>query len=397
MTPLISVAETHARLADLFGPLASETVALSEAGGRVLAGDVVAARDQPPFPASAMDGYAVRTADLEGDPTLRVVGISSAGARFTAALGPGETVRIFTGAPVPPEADRVLIQEDVDRHGDLVRPRPTPDAATHIRPAGGDFRAGARLAAPRCLTPADIALAAAMNAPTLKVFRRPLVALIATGDELVSPGETPGPDQIVASNIYGVKALLEGRGAEARILPIARDDVAALRAVIALAEGADLIVTIGGASVGDHDLVRSTASAAGLELDFYRIAMRPGKPMMAGRLGATPMIGLPGNPVSAMVCGRLFLVPAVEAMLGLGYAPPARASGRLAVDVGPNGGREHYMRATVESRDTGWTCAPLPRQDSSLLSVLSAADGLLIRPPGDPARPAGEPAEFIWL
>ncbi len=397
MAPLISVAETHARLAGLFASLASETVALSEAGGRVLAGDVIAARDQPPFAASAMDGYAVRTADLEGGPALRLVGVSSAGARFTAALGPGETVRIFTGAPVPPKADRVVIQEDVDRDGDLVRLRAGPDPATHIRPAGSDFRTGARLAAPRRLTPADIALAAAMNAPMLEVFRRPVVALIATGDELVSPGETPSPDQIVASNIYGLKALLESRGAEARILPVARDDVAALRAVIALAEGADLIVTIGGASVGDHDLVRSTASDAGLALEFYRIAMRPGKPMMAGRLGATPMIGLPGNPVSAMVCGRLFLVPAVEAMLGLGYAPPSRASGQLATDVSPNGDREHYMRATVERHASGWACEPLARQDSSLLSVLSAANALLVRPPDDPARAAGASVEFIWL
>ena len=236
-----------------------------------------------------------------------------------------------------------------------------------------------------------------MNAATVAVARRPAVALIPTGDELVMPGEEPGPDQIVASNNFGLKALLEAAGAEGRLLPIARDTPESLAAALALAAGVDLIVTIGGASVGELDLVRATALAHGLTLDFHRIAMRPGKPLLAGRLGPTPLVGLPGNPVSAMVCGRLFLRPAVEAMLGLPGALSAPVPARLGCAVGANGPRAHYMRARVEAGDAGWRCTPFPRQDSSLLSVLAESNALMVRPPGDPARDAGDRIEFIWL
>ncbi len=395
--PLLSVAEVHARLARLFAPLGSEAVPLARAAGRVLARDVVAARDQPPFAASAMDGYAILAADAATGAQLRVVGTSAAGARFEGGVGRGEAVRIFTGAPVPPGADMILIQEDADADGEVITLRDNRDNERYIRPAGGDFAAGARIAAPRRLRPVDLALAAAMNCGRLTVARRPVVALIATGDELVMPGEDPGPDQIVASNSFGLKAMLDAAGAETRLLPIARDTAESLAATIELAADADLIVTIGGASVGDYDLVQKTALAHGMTLDFYRIAMRPGKPLMAGRLGGVPLVGLPGNPVSAMVTGRIFLVPAVERMLGLPGDPPERLPARLGAPLGPNGPRAHYMRARVEADAAGWRCTPFARQDSSLLSVLAEANGLMLRDPGDPARDIGEAVEFIWL
>jgi molybdopterin molybdotransferase len=394
---MLSVAEAHARLMRLFAPVGVETVPLREAAGRVLAEDAVARRDQPPFPASAMDGYAIRAADAVDGARLRVTGVSTAGAGFDGRAGPGEAVRIFTGAPVPDGADLILIQEDADREGDFVTLRPGRDTMDHIRPAGGDFRAGSRLTAPRQLTAQEIALLAAMNVDPVPVARRPVIALIPTGDELVWPGEAPGRDQIVSSNNFGLKAMLEARGAEARLLPIARDTAESLAAVFALAEGADLIVTLGGASVGDFDLVQKTAIAHGLTLDFYKVAMRPGKPLMAGRLGAVPLIGLPGNPVSAMVCGLLFLRPAVDAMLGMPSGLPALQKARLAEDIGVNGPREHYMRATVSAGADGWLCRPFERQDSSLLSVLAAANALMVRPPHDPARQAGDLVDFLWM
>lgn len=394
---MLSVAEAHERLGRLFAPVGVEEVALAEAAGRVLRRDVVAQRAQPPFDASAMDGYAVRAADVETGARLRVTGMSSAGGRFEGAVGPGEAVRIFTGAPVPPGADRILIQEDADRDGDTIVVRPDRDEQTYIRPAGGDFAKGARVEAPRRLNPSDLALLAAMNAGSVAVTRRPVVALIATGDELVMPGETPGPDQIIASNAFGLRAMLEAAGAEARILPVARDTRETLSAVLDLARGADLIVTLGGASVGDFDIVRDTAVARGMELDFYRVAMRPGKPLMAGRLDGTPMVGLPGNPVSAMVCGRLFLVPAVERMLGLEATLPRRRDAVLGHDIGANGPREHYMRATIDESGADPVATAFERQDSSLLSVLAQANALVVRPPGDPAQRKGESVEFIWL
>jgi len=394
---LLSVAEAHERLGRLFDPLDPERVALAEGAGRVLRRDVVAQRAQPPFDASAMDGYAVRAADVTTGATLRVIGTSTAGARFDGAVGPGEAVRTFTGAPVPPGADRILIQEDADRDGDAIGVRADRDERTYVRPAGGDFAQGARVEAPRRLNPSDLALLAAMNTDTVAVTRRPVVALIATGDELVMPGETPGPDQIIASNAFGLKAMLDAAGAEARILPVARDARETLSAVLDLARGADLIVTLGGASVGDFDIVRDTAVARGMELDFYRVAMRPGKPLMAGRLNGTPLIGLPGNPVSAMVCGRIFLAPVVGRMLGLEAEPPTRRGATLGHDMGPNGPREHYMRATIDESGGDPIATVFERQDSSLLSVLSSADALVVRAPGDPARTRGDRVEFIWL
>ena len=389
---MISVEEALRAVLALVEPVGAEAVPLREAGGRVLAEPIVAARDQPPFAASAMDGYAVRSADAAPGARLRVIGEAAAGRPWSGTVEPGSAARIFTGAPVPAGADRVVIQEDVERHGDHVTLGPDLDSGPHVRLAGGDFAAGSRLEAPVRLTPERVALAAAMGCPTPRVARRPVVALMATGDELAAPGEPLGVGQVVASNAYGLAAMAEGAGAEARLLPIARDDRASLEAGFALAQGADLIVTIGGASVGDHDLVAPVARALGMSMGFHRVAMRPGKPLMAGRLGRAAVLGLPGNPVSAMVCGRVFMVPMIRRMLGLD--PRIHTVARpLAAPLGPNGPRAHYMRARRE----GSGVAAFDRQDSSLLSVLAGAEVLIVRPPHDGPRAVGEPVTCLPL
>ena len=394
---MITVEEALAACLALVRPLGTEVVPLGEAGGRVLAEDAVARRDQPPFAASAMDGYALRAADRVAGARLRVVGEAPAGRAWLGRIGPGEALRIFTGAPVPEGADCVVIQEDVTRDGEGIVLGDRLDSLSNIRPAGADFRIGARLPAPRRLSPADVALCAAMNLPEVTVWRRPEVALIATGDELVSPGEVPRADQIVASNSYGLKALVEDEGGRARLLPIARDTRASLEQVLRLAAGADLVVTIGGASVGDHDLVGEVAAAMGLERAFYKVAMRPGKPLMAGRLGRAALLGLPGNPVSAMVCGQIFMVPMLRAMLGLPSGPRRRLAARLAVDLPENGPREHYMRATLTPGDDLPGIAPHDSQDSSLLTVLAQAGALLVRPAQDGPRRTGEIVDYLPL
>ncbi|MGM0584609.1 MAG: gephyrin-like molybdotransferase Glp [Pseudomonadota bacterium] len=400
--PLLPVAEALTRLLAPLTPTETETVPLTQAEGRVLAETVRARRTQPPFPASAMDGYAVRDADIRPGAELRVTGEAQAGRRHQGEVAPGEAVRIFTGAPVPPGADRILIQEDAERlDATRIRVGPHPDPGPHIRPAGTDFSEGEPLEAPRRLTPQDVALLAAMNLAQVPVRRRPVVALIATGDEVVEPGDTPGPDQIVSSNTYGLHALLARHGAEPRLLPIARDTRESLHEAFEAAADSDLIVTLGGASVGERDLVARAAGEAGLELHFHRIAMRPGKPLLSGRLKDTALIGLPGNPVSAMVCGHVFLRPALDALTGLPAGPLPRERARLAGPVGSNGPREHYARARLsrEAGDgTGELTATLEsRQDSSLLSVLARADALAVLPPHAPAMPAGEWIEVIRL
>lgn len=388
---MISVEEALAQLFALVRGTGIETVPLVAAAGRVLAEPVQAARDQPPFAASAMDGYAVRDADIRPGAVLRVIGESAAGHRWTGTLAAGQAVRISTGAPVPDGADRVVIQEDTSRSGDRLTISDTPGSGGNIRPAGGDFTRGAALGAPRRITPARLSLLASMNIPRVPVRCRPRVALLSTGDELVMPGEVPSPDQIPASNGFALKALLEEAGAQCQMLPIARDTEASLRATLDLAAGADLIVTIGGASVGDHDLVLAVLAAMGMEQSFYKVAMRPGKPLMAGRLDGTMVVGLPGNPVSTVVCGHVFLIPVIRAMLGLGQAPAPRLRAALAAPLDANGPRAHYMRARL---GPGGLQA-MPRQDSSLMSVLADADALLIRPPHDPARPVGDEVAYI--
>ena len=383
---MISVSDALSHLFDLVTATEVEAVPLRQAAGRVLARDVVATRTQPPFAASSMDGYALRQTEVEPDAMFKVIGEAAAGHRFDGVVKAGQAVRIFTGAPVPEGADFVVIQEDTTRRGDLIMLGHDIGPKTNIRPAGGDFHAGDTMDAPRLLRPADIALLASMNVATVPVYTKPRVAIIATGDELVQPGEVPNPDQIIASNTYGLAALLEQHGAQCRMIPIARDTVPSLTQAFTMAQDADLIITIGGASVGDHDLVAPVAAQMGMEQSFYKVAMRPGKPLMAGRLRDVPMIGLPGNPVSAMVCGTVFVVPVLRKMLGLPAAPAARVDLPLGVDLPANGPREHYMRAML--RDGA--VLPEDNQDSSLLGILSRADVLMVRPPHDEARTAGE-------
>lgn len=393
---MISVEEALARVLSLSPALPSESVPLRNAAGRVLARPVAARLTQPPFPASAMDGYAIRDADHVNGASLTVIGEAGAGHAFAGVLAPGQAVRIFTGAPVPEGADRVVLQEDVTRVGDSITLTGSLESGTNIRPAGQDFREGDILSAPRRLRPADLALIASMNHPTVDVARKPIVAFLATGDELVMPGETPRPDQIVASNSFALAALAEAAGAEARLLPIARDNDTALRYAFGLAEGADVIVTIGGASVGDHDLVGKIATELGLERAFWKIAMRPGKPLMAGRLGRAVMLGLPGNPVSAIVCAHLFLLPLLMQMQGLAGRHETKMA-RLGAPVDANGPRTHYMRARLEPGEGMPILTPFDRQDSALLSILSQADALLIRPIGDGPQPAGSLVSYLPL
>ncbi|MBY6047746.1 gephyrin-like molybdotransferase Glp [Vannielia litorea] len=389
---MISVEEALARIFALVEPLPTEPVPLRQAAGRVLAAPVIAPRDQPPFSASAMDGYAVRGPVAPGQ-QFTVIGESAAGRASGLSVGPGEAVRIFTGAPLPEGADRIVIQEDVERSDNTITLRENLDDGTHIRPAGGDFKAGDRLEPGRRLSPNALALAAAMGAPTVTCTRKPVVALIATGDELVMPGEAPGPDQIIASNSFALAALFEAEGAECRLLPIARDNRESLSMAFTLARGADLVVTTGGASVGDHDLVGEVAAELGMDRAFYKVAMRPGKPLMAGRVLGMAMVGLPGNPVSSIVCGHVFIRPAIRKMLGLGEAHAPRRHLPLAEPITANGPRAHYMRATVSEG----AVTVFDRQDSSLLSVLDAANALVVRPVSDGARAAGEMIEVIDL
>ncbi|MDP5325712.1 MAG: molybdopterin molybdotransferase MoeA [Paracoccaceae bacterium] len=396
---MISVAEALAHILALMPRLDAETVPLAQAAHRVLAEPAIARRDQPPFDASAMDGYAVQSAEALPGATFRVVGESAAGHGFAGQLQPGQAVRIFTGAPVPMGAECVLLQEDMTRDGDLVTLTGNHDGSRNIRAKGADFRAGDRFDAPRLIHPHDVALMAAMNIAELRVTRRPVVALIATGDELVMPGEAPRPDQIVASNTFALAALLRAEGAEARMLPIAPDTRAGLAAVFGMAQDADLIVTIGGASVGDHDLVADVATELGLQRAFYKVAMRPGKPLMAGRMGGAAMLGLPGNPVSAIVCGHLFVLPAVRAMLGLPDPAPRLRRAVLAEPVGANGPRAHYMRALVSDDDSAGlpNIQPFAQQDSALLGLLSRANALMLRPPHDAAQPKGAEVRYLSL
>jgi len=388
---MITVDDALAQLFSLVTPMPDETVPLAQAVGRVLAHDAIATRDQPPFAASAMDGYALRANEAQVGAGFEVVGEAAAGHAFTGPCAPGQAIRIFTGAPVPDCVDHVVIQEDVSRAGSRITLTDRLGKGANIRPSGGDFHVGDRLRAPRILRPSDIALLASMNIANVSVARRPDVALMSTGDELVMPGDTPGPDQIIASNTFGLKALLECVGARARILPIARDRRASLEAAFDLARDADLVITIGGASVGDHDIVGDVAADRGFKRAFYKISMRPGKPLMAGRLGKSVMLGLPGNPVSAMICGHVFAVPLIAAMLGLKAARSSRLTARLATPLPGNGPREHYMRAFVEN---GRITAE-DNQDSSLLTILADANALLIRTIDDSPRETGDKIEYL--
>jgi molybdopterin molybdotransferase len=392
---MISVEAAVASVLALARPVAVETVPLARAAGRVLAEAVTAPADQPPFPSAAMDGWAVAGPVAPGD-RLPVLGEARAGAAYPGSLAPGTAVRISTGAPVPEGATRIVIAEDGAEAAGTLTIGAALDAGPHIRPRGVDFAAGFTVAPGRRLRPVDIALLAAMHAGRVAVRRRPSVAIVPTGDELVMPGDPAGPAQIAASNIFALAAMAEAEGAEARLLPIAADTPEALAHILGLAADADLVVTVGGASVGAHDLVRPAADALGLERAFYRVALRPGKPLQAGRLGQAAFLGLPGNPVSAIVCGVLFMLPMIRAMQGLPAVVPPRA-GVLGADLPANGPRAHYMRARLDAGGPSPVLTAFSDQDSARLRLLAEADALIVRAPGAPPARAGDAVEWLPL
>lgn len=400
---LLSVEDALTRLLDGVEALGTETLGLDAARGRILAENVIALRTQPPFNASAMDGYAVRAVDIETVPAkLAVIGEAPAGHGFDGEVGPRQAVRIFTGAPVPHGADTILIQERARRDDDkTVTALESVPVEEFIRPAGLDFALGQRLlASGRRLGYRELALAAAMNHDRLTVRQRPKVAIVATGDELVAPGEEPGPDQIVASNSYAVSALVDEMGGTATDLGIVADDTEAIAKAIrgALDDGTDILVTLGGASVGDHDLIQDALGDIGFELGFWRIAMRPGKPLIFGHVGPMKVLGLPGNPVSSIVCSLLFLRPLLKTLLGADDPHLPEEDAVVGASIGANDQRQDYLRATLRQDRQGRVVAtPLPLQDSSLLTTLANADALLIRPPFAPEAETGSMCRIIRL
>jgi molybdopterin molybdotransferase len=396
---MISVIEARAKVLAGIRPLAAEMVGLDQALGRVLAADLAARVSHPPLAVSAMDGYALRAADLGVVPArLRLVGEAAAGKPFAGLVGVGQAVRIFTGAAVPQGADAVVMQEDTRREADEVVIEVQVPQGRHIRATGLDFSAGdVLLRAGQVLNARAIGLAAAMNIPWLALRRRPKVAVLSTGDEIAMPGDPLGPAMIVGSNGPGLCAMIRELGGDPLHLGIAADSRDSLDAMIRAARGCDLLVTTGGASVGDYDLVQDALRGAGMRLDFYKVAMRPGKPLMFGDLGGVPVLGLPGNPVSAMVCATLFLAPMMAALQGL-EPGPAELSARLGRDVGPNDQREDYLRGSLHhDADGSLVATPFLQQDSAVISALAQADCLVIREPQAPAAKAGSTVRVVAL
>jgi molybdopterin molybdotransferase len=401
---MISVEEAQQRIASAFKPIDSEEMDLAHLAGRVLAEDVIAHTDQPPVPISSMDGYAVRLAD--GDAPRMVIGTAPAGHPFKGRLGTGEAVRIFTGGVIPDGADAIVIQEEVDLEGENVHFNADALHPDFIRAAGLDFRAGNVLAPKgKRVTARDLALLAAGDIDSAKVRRRPRVAIASIGDELSRPGEPRQPGGIAASSGYGLAAMIQAWGGAPCDFGILADNAQEI-ATVADAD-AELVVTLGGVSVGDHDLVQKALGSRDFELDFWKVAMRPGKPLIFGRLGATPLLGMPGNPVSTLVCAILFLRPAIDAMLGTAKATcslPQRfkcgcrsLNARLRRELPANDSRQSYLRARM-SQENGevWVDA-FEVQDSSMLSVLAQADALIVRPPNAPAAKPGDRTDVIPL
>jgi molybdopterin molybdotransferase len=396
---MLSVEEARARILGVLQPVGAETVALAEGWNRVLAAPVHARLTQPPADISAMDGYALRAADATEGARLAVIGAAPAGHPFQGEVGPEQAVRIFTGAVVPAGADGILLQEDADAAGGSVTVRETVRAGRWIRRAGLDFREGEELLpAGRRLTARDIGLAAAGNHPWLSVHRAPRIGILATGDEISLPGDPVAPGGIVSSNAHALAALVRTAGGVPLVLPIARDDVSAIAAAARGARGCDLLVTAGGASVGEHDLVQQALGPEGFALDFWKIAMRPGKPLIWGRLGDTPLLGLPGNPVSSLVCGIVFLWPAIAALAGRAELLPPLRRAVLGAALPENDRRADYLRATLSVNAAGgWVATPFPVQDSSMLKTMARAEALLLRAPHAPPVEAGSAAEIIIL
>jgi len=396
---LISVAEALDHVLARAAPLPPETVPLDAALHRMLAAELNALRTQPPADVSAMDGYAVRTADVAKVPArLRVIGEVAAGRPFTAKVGGGEAARIFTGGVVPSGADTIVVQEITERAGDAVTVLKPVSKGRHIRRQGLDFRRGDSLfAAGHRLTARDLALIAGMNHPIVPVHRRPIVALFATGDELVPPGAEPGPGQIVYSNGFALAALARQEGAAVIDLGLVRDDFEETAVAIrnARARAADILVTTGGASVGEYDLVHKAFAAEGMDLSFWKVAMRPGRPLMHGRLGGMHVLGLPGNPVSSYVCAFLFLVPLIRRMSGRADLTVPTESAVLGADLPENDERVDCLLATLRLGVEGEIATAFPVQDSSMMAPLALADCLIIREPYAPATPAGSRCTIV--
>jgi molybdopterin molybdotransferase len=397
---LIPVEEAKERILKGATALSRENVPLHQCAGRVLAADVKAKRDQPPFPASAMDGYAVRFADVEAAPArLKIIGVAPAGHSFKGIVKPGEAVRIFTGAPVPKGADTVVIQENTEaKDGHVGVNVPAKRPSQHIRRQGLDFAKGHSVLRKGTLLGArEVGLAAAMNWPELPVIRRPKVAIFTTGDELVPPGRMPKPDQIVSSNSFALAAFVRRYGGEAIDLGIIPDKINAISRAIRKAAPADILLTTGGASVGDHDLVQAALKAEGIELDFWKIALRPGKPLMFARSGKRRILGLPGNPVSALVCARIFLKPLIFALLGL-PSDDDTVKARLGSPLPANDLRQDYLRALVSrSADGTYIATPFQVQDSSMQRALTEAGGLIVRPPHASQAREGDSVDLMLL
>jgi molybdopterin molybdotransferase len=396
---MIGLEEARARIISALHPTGPETVPLPEAWNRVLASPVLARLTQPPADVSAMDGYAVRAVDAVAGARLAAAGAAPAGHPFAGAVGPGQAVRLFTGSVVPAGADAILLQEDAEAADGAVVVREAVRAGRWIRRQGLDFAAGeALIPAGRRLTARDVGLAAAANHPWLSVRRRPRIGILATGDEIALPGEPLPAGGIVSSNAHALAALVLAGGGEPVVLPIAPDDRAAIAEAARAARGLDLLVTTGGASVGEHDLVQAALGPEGFALDFWKIAMRPGKPLIWGRLGATPLLGLPGNPVSALVCAVQFLLPALAAMAGLPAGGPPTRLARAGMDLPENDRRFDHLRAELSAGADGTLVAtPAAVQDSSMLKTLARAEALILRAPHAPALPAGAPVEVVVL
>jgi molybdopterin molybdotransferase len=396
---LLPVEEARARILASLTPTAAETIALPEAAGRVLARPVLARLTQPPADVSAMDGYALRAADGALGARLAVIGAAPAGHPFVGSVGSGQAVRIFTGGFVPEGADSILLQEDAEAADGAVMVKEGVTAGRWVRKRGLDFAEGeALLGQGRRLTARDIGLAAASNNPWLAVHRRPRIGILATGDEIALPGDPIPPGGIVSSNAHALAALIRAGGGEPIVLPIAPDDASAIADIAAAAQAYDMLVTTGGASVGDHDLIQQALGGEGFELGFWKIAMRPGKPLIWGRLGRVPVLGLPGNPVSALVCAIIFLLPALARLSGLPGAPTPSRRVICAAPLAENDRRADFLRASLDTDAQGHiTVRPFQVQDSSMLATLARADALVLRAPFAPALPAGAEVETIML
>ncbi|MEM7044193.1 MAG: gephyrin-like molybdotransferase Glp [Pseudomonadota bacterium] len=396
---MISVEEALSRITRAFAALPMEWIALTDARGRVLAEDLVATRDQPHQDISAMDGYAVRSADLaSGQAILTQIGEAPAGGRFDGVVGPGQTVRIFTGGPVPEGADAIAIQENAEVDGSRISLTGKLSKGRFIRPAGMDVKSGSVvLAAGTILGPRELGLAAGLNRVWLQVRRRPRIALLATGDELVRPGEPLGPDRIVTTNSITLAMMIESWGGNAVDLGIIEDRADAFADVVPALAGVDLIVTLGGASVGDRDLVRQVLGEKGLMLDFWKIAMRPGKPLMFGHVADVPLLGLPGNPVSSAVCAILFVKAVIRSLQGLDPIPmEVRAT--LEANLDANDERQDYLRGTARwEADGRLTVTPAKRQDSAMFALFANADCLIKRPPFAEKAKVGDLVSIIPL